>query len=383
MLGYLLRRILAAVPVMGVVALFVFLLLRLTPGDPAAILAGDNATPEQLDRIRTSLGLNEPLYAQFFTWIGKLLHGDLGVSLISNVPVLQMIGQRVEPSISIALSTIILSIADRGAARRHRGVETRHLDRPLRDGIVGGRLLGAGVRDRLCSDPDLCHRPALAAGAGLSKASTPASARSSNASSCRPCTLSFIYIALIARMTRAAMLDVLGEDYVRTARAKGIGETGVLLRHALRNAAVPVITVIGSGFALLISGVVVTESVFNLPGIGRLTVDAVLARDYPVIQAMILLTSRHLCRGQSPDRPRLHPARSPNPVLRGAADGDRNPARAVDTGHHAVPAAARLSHLDADHRRCDHLPGAGNRRPPCWRPGFRRTIRCCSRRRSG
>jgi peptide/nickel transport system permease protein len=105
------------------------------------------------------------------------------------------------------------------------------------------------------------------------------------------CTLSFIYVALIARMTRASMLDVLGEDYVRTARAKGINESAVLLRHALRNAAVPVITVIGTGFALLISGVVVTESVFNLPGIGRLTVDAVLARDYPVIQAMILLTS--------------------------------------------------------------------------------------------
>src|SRR5450631_762942 len=110
MLGYLLRRILAAIPVMGVIALFVFLLLRLTTGDPAAILAGDNATPEQLERIRTSLGLNEPLYAQFFTWVGKLLHGDLGVSLISNVPVLKMIGQRVEPSISIAISTIVLAI---------------------------------------------------------------------------------------------------------------------------------------------------------------------------------------------------------------------------------------------------------------------------------
>src|SRR3979411_1858955 len=110
MLGYLLRRILATIPGMGVVALFVFLLLRLTPGDPAAILAGDNATPEKLEVIRTSLGLNEPLYAQFFTWIGKLLHGDLGVSLISNVPVLKMISQRIEPSISIALSTIILSI---------------------------------------------------------------------------------------------------------------------------------------------------------------------------------------------------------------------------------------------------------------------------------
>src|ERR1700709_2601242 len=110
MRGSLLRRILAAIPVMGVVALFVFLLLRLTPGDPAAVLAGDNATPEQLERIRASLGLNEPLYEQFFTWIGKLLHGDLGVSLISNVPVLQMIGQRVEPSLSICVSPIVLPL---------------------------------------------------------------------------------------------------------------------------------------------------------------------------------------------------------------------------------------------------------------------------------
>lgn len=110
MLGYLIRRILAAIPVMGVVALFVFLLLRLTPGDPAAILAGDNATPEQLDRIRTQLGLNEPLYTQFITWVGRLLHGDLGTSLISNVPVLQLIGQRVEPSISVALSVMLVSI---------------------------------------------------------------------------------------------------------------------------------------------------------------------------------------------------------------------------------------------------------------------------------
>ena len=110
MFGYLVRRVLAAVPVMGVVALFVFLLLRLTPGDPAAILAGDNATPERLERIRTSLGLNEPLYVQFFTWIDRLLHGDLGVSLISNVPVMHMISNRIEPTISIALSTIVVSI---------------------------------------------------------------------------------------------------------------------------------------------------------------------------------------------------------------------------------------------------------------------------------
>src|ERR1700744_1952673 len=290
MLGYLLRRVLAAVPVMGVVALFVFLLLRITPGDPAAILAGDTATPEQLARIRASLGLNEPLYIQFFTWLNKLLHGDLGVSLISNVPVLKMIGQRVEPSISIALSTTILSIVVAVplgviAAWKHG----TWIDRFVMGLSVVGFSVPVFVIGYVLIQVfaiDLRWLPvqgfkSLSAGFGpfFDRITLPT------------ISLSFIYIALIARMTRAAMLDVLGEDYVRTARAKGIGEIAVLFRHALRNAAVPVITVIGSGFALLISGVVVTESVFNLPGIGRLTVDAVLARDYPVIQGMILLTS--------------------------------------------------------------------------------------------
>ena len=290
MIGYLVRRILASIPVMGVVALFVFLLLRLTPGDPAAILAGDNATPEQLERIRVSLGLKEPLYVQFFTWINQLLHGDLGVSLISHVPVLQMIGQRVEPSLSVAISTIILAIlvaVPLGviAAWKHG----TWIDRC----VMALSVLGFSV-------PVFVIGYVLIQVFAINLRWVPVQGFRSLSGGFGPfferiilptCTLSFIYIALIARMTRAAMLDVLGEDFVRTARAKGIGETSVLLRHALRNAAVPVITVIGSGFALLISGVVVTESVFNLPGIGRLTVDAVLARDYPVIQGMILLTS--------------------------------------------------------------------------------------------
>ena len=290
MLGYLIRRILAAIPVMGVVALFVFLLLRLTPGDPAAIIAGDNATPEQLMRIRISLGLNEPLYVQFITWIGQLLRGDLGVSLISGVPVLRMIGQRIEPTIAVALSTIVVSIlvaVPLGViAAWKRGT---WIDR----GVMGLSVIGFSVPVFVIGYVliqvfaiDLCWLP-VQGFRSLSRGLVPFAERLVLPT----LALSFIYVALIARMTRAAMLDVLDEDYVRTARAKGIGETGVLLRHALRNAAVPVITVIGTGFALLISGVVVTESVFNLPGIGRLTVDAVLARDYPVIQAMILLTS--------------------------------------------------------------------------------------------
>jgi peptide/nickel transport system permease protein len=290
MIGYLLRRVLAAIPVMVVVALFVFLLLRLTPGDPAAILAGDNATPEQLERIRQTLGLNEPIYVQFVSWVNQLLHGDLGVSLISRVPVLQMIGQRVEPSLSVAIATIILSIlvaVPLGviAAWKHgtwidrfvMGLSVIGFSVPV---FVIGYVLIEVFAINLRWVPVQGFR-SITAGFGplFERIILPT------------CALSFIYVALIARMTRAAMLDVLGEDFVRTARAKGVNEVAVLLRHALRNAAVPVITVIGSGFALLISGVVVTESVFNLPGIGRLTVDAVLARDYPVIQGMILLTS--------------------------------------------------------------------------------------------
>ena len=290
MLGYLIRRLLAAIPVLGVVAVFVFLLLRLTPGDPAAIIAGDMATPEQLERIRTSLGLNEPLMTQFVTWVSKILHGDLGVSLISNVPVLSMIGQRLEPTISIALTTIILAIlvaVPLGviAAWKHgtwidrfvMGLSVLGFSVPV---FVVGYVLVQIFAIELRWLPVQGFR-SITKGFGpfLERAVLPTLA------------LSFIYVALIARMTRASMLDVLGEDYVRTARAKGIPERSVLLKHALRNAAVPVITVLGTGFGLLISGVVVTESVFNLPGIGRLTVDAVLARDYPVIQGVILLTS--------------------------------------------------------------------------------------------
>ncbi len=290
MLGYLIRRILAAIPVMGVVALVVFLLLRLTPGDPAAIIAGDLATPEQLERIRTTLGLNDPLHTQFFTWVGRLLQGDFGVSLISQVPVMQMISRRIEPTISLALSTIVMAIVIAVplgviAAWKHgtwidrvvMSLSVLGFSVPV---FVVGYILIQVFAIELRLVPVQGFR-SITTGFGVffERMILPTLA------------LSFIYIALIARITRASMLEVLGEDYVRTARAKGIGEAGVLMRHALRNAAVPVITVIGTGFALLISGVVVTESVFNIPGIGRLTVDAVLARDYPVIQAMILITS--------------------------------------------------------------------------------------------
>lgn len=290
MLGYILRRILAVIPVMLLVAVFVFLLLRLTPGDPAAIIAGDMATPAQLERIREAMGLNQPLHIQFVTWLGRLLQGDLGVSLISNTPVSAMIADRMGPTFAIAILTILMSVAmavPMGvlAAWKHRSgadyavmtFSVLGFSVPV---FVIGYLFILIFSLKLGWFPVQGYTPVSSGlGAFLSNAFLPA------------LTLSTIYIALIARMTRANMLEVLGEDYIRTARAKGAPERTVLFRHALKNAAVPILTVIGSGFALLIGGVVVTETVFNIPGIGRLTVDAILARDYPVIQAMILLTS--------------------------------------------------------------------------------------------
>ncbi|WP_437610098.1 ABC transporter permease [Erwinia sp. V71] len=287
---YLLRRILAAIPVMLVVALFVFLLLRLSPGDPAAIIAGDMATPDQLAAIRESLGLNQPLWQQFFVWIGQLLQGDFSTSLMAHTPVLTMIGQRLEPTISLALVaiglTILISVPLGVLAAWKHGSWIDNL-------VMSSSVLGFSV-------PVFVIGYVLITVFAIELRWLPVQGFSSISNGIGPfaqrillpaLTLSSVYIALVARMTRASVLEVLGEDYIRTARAKGLLEIHVLFRHALRNAMIPILTVIGTGFALMISGVVVTESVFNIPGLGRLIVDAVLARDYPVIQGMILLTS--------------------------------------------------------------------------------------------
>jgi peptide/nickel transport system permease protein len=287
---FLAGRVLATIPVMGVVATIVFLLLRLAPGDPAAILAGDAASPEQIAEIRARLGLDQPILVQFAEWIGRLLHGDLGTSIISNQPVTVLIGQRLEPTLSLATTTILFAVivaVPLGvlSAWRHgtwidRGVMSLSVVGFSIPVFVLGYLLIFGVAMQLQWLPVqgyVSFRQGFAP--FIERLILPT------------LTLSVIYIALIARITRASMLEVLGEDYIRTAHAKGVGERAVLTHHALRNAAVPIVSVIGIGIALLISGVVITESVFNLPGLGRLTVDAVLARDYPVIQGVILLFS--------------------------------------------------------------------------------------------
>jgi peptide/nickel transport system permease protein len=273
-----------------VVAVLVFLLLRLTPGDPAAIMAGDAASTEQIERIRAGLGLDRPIVVQFGIWLGKVLSGDLGESFYFRIKVTTLIAQRLEPTFALATLTILMAVMvsiPLGvlAAWRHGG----WLDRAL----MGFSVLGFSI-------PVFVLAYLLIWLVSLKLGWLPVQGYHRLADGVLPfiqhlilpaTTLSVIYIALIARVTRASVLEALGEDYIRTARAKGLPEARVLIRHALANAAVPIATVIGIGIAILIGGVVVTESVYAIPGLGRLTVDAVLARDFPTIQGVILFFS--------------------------------------------------------------------------------------------
>ncbi|MHA1529790.1 MAG: ABC transporter permease [Alphaproteobacteria bacterium] len=291
MLRYILMRILATIPVMVVVAIFVFLMLRLAPGDPAAVIAGDYATAEDVARIREKLGLNESIPIQFLKWIGTLAQGDLGTSIFSGLPVTTLIGQRIGPTVMLGLTTIsfaVLVAVPLGTLAAWKSGSL--IDRFVMLFSVGGFsvpvfVLGYMLIYVLAMElkwlPVQGYKSMFEFGvlAFLRHITLPV------------LTLSVIFIALIARMTRATVMEVLEEDYIRTARAKGQSEFKILMRHALRNAAVPIVTVIGIGIALLIGGVVVTESVYNIPGLGRLVLDAVLARDYPIIQGLILFFS--------------------------------------------------------------------------------------------
>jgi peptide/nickel transport system permease protein len=290
MVAEILRRLAATIPVMGVVAIAVFALLHLTPGDPAVIIAGDYATTDDIARIRTRLGLDKPFLAQVGIWLGQVLRGDLGTSIFSGLPVTRLIAQRTEVTLFLTLYAMLISIG----VGVPLGIIAAWKQGSLLDRVVMilavsgfsmpvfwlGFLLVYVFAISLAWLPVQGYVP-LTSGlpAMLRHLTLPA------------LTLSVVYMALIARMTRASMLGVLGEDYIRTAFAKGLAPRGVLVRHALKNASLPVVTIIGLGFALLIGGAVVTESVFALPGLGRLTVDAIIRRDYPVIQGVILIVS--------------------------------------------------------------------------------------------
>lgn len=287
---FLLRRIVSTLPVLLMVGVIVFLILRLTPGDAAAILVGETATAEDLDRVRSNLGIDQSILHQFMTWAGQILQGNLGESFYFRIKVVDLIGQRLEPTLSLAAMTLVFAILIAiplgvVAAWKHGG----WIDR----GLMAFSVLGFSL-------------PVFVTGYlfiwlfSLKLGVVPTQGYVRLEQGVQPWllhlllpafTLSIVFIALIARVTRASVAEALMEDCVRTARAKGIGELRVVLRHALANAAVPIVTVIGIGIATMIGGVVVTETVFAIPGLGQLTVDAVLSKDYPVIQGLTIFFS--------------------------------------------------------------------------------------------
>jgi peptide/nickel transport system permease protein len=290
MLAFLIRRIASTFIVMAIVAVIIFLLVRIAPGDPVAILVGDNASPDQIQAVRKQLGLDDPIVVQFWRWASRVLVGDLGISIFSNEPVAKLIGQRLEPTLSLAATTIILAVVVAVTAgivaawqvgtwidRVVMALSVASFSVPV---FVVGYVLIYVFAIQLRWLPVQGYQP-IADGFvdWLRHLVLPSIA------------LGLAYVALIARITRTAMLEVLAEDYIRTAHAKGVATGPVLLKHALKNAGVPIVTVIGIGIALLIGGVVITETVFNIPGIGRLVVDAIQTRDYPIIQGVILLFS--------------------------------------------------------------------------------------------
>jgi peptide/nickel transport system permease protein len=287
---YVLTKILGAIPVMAVVGVVSFLLIHLAPGDPAILLAGELASNEAIEQIRHSHGFDQPLYVQLWIWSGQLLQGDLGTSIFSHVPVTQLMAQRLEPTLLLALMTIALSIIIGIPLGVIAGARARTtIDR----GVMAFSVLGFSV-------PTFILAYCLIYVFSLQLRWFPVQGYRGLAEGLWPAirslllptvALSTTYIALIARITRTSMIDILGEDYIRSARAKGVPNIRLHLVHALRNASVPIVTVIGIGIAALISGVVITETVFNLPGIGRLLVDGIVQRDYVVIQAMLVVFS--------------------------------------------------------------------------------------------
>jgi peptide/nickel transport system permease protein len=287
MITFILRRLMAAVPVLAVVMVLVFSLLYFAPGDPATIIGGDLATPEEIARIRSVLGLDQPFHIRLAIFLGQLLTGDLGTSIFSNLPVTHLIAQRIEPTLALATVTILFSIAvaiplgTLSAWKAEALIDRLVMVVSVLGFSIPVFVLGYGLiwlfAIKLQWLPVQGYTP-LSQGVGpwLANLVLPT------------LSLSTVYIALIARITRASLLEVLAQDYVRTAKAKGLGDRKVL-GHALGNAAVPIATIVGIGIALLIGGVVVTETVFAIPGLGRLLVDAILRRDYPIIQGVILL----------------------------------------------------------------------------------------------
>ena len=290
MLNYIIKRLLSLIPVLFVISIAIFMLVHLTPGDPAAVMLGIDASEEQLEELREQMGLNLPIYQQYLNWVGGVLQGDFGTSYFMNEPVLQAIGSHIKPTLSLAIIaqiiTIIIAVPLGIAAANRRGTMADQ-------SIMGVSLLGMSIPSFLLGLllilligvklgwlPVAGYQP-LSAGFWnhLKYLIMPA------------ISLGSIQAALVARMTRTSMLEVLNTNFIKTAQAKGVKKRVIIYKHALRNAFLPILTVIGQTFVVLVAGAVVTETIFNIPGIGQLIINSVERRDYAVIQGVVLFVT--------------------------------------------------------------------------------------------
>jgi peptide/nickel transport system permease protein len=290
MLRSTLQRLFGMFVVMALVITLVFMIVHITPGDPAAVMLGPDATPDDIAALRDQLGLNAPLWQQYIHYIGGVLQGDLGRSIFLNIPVIEALWQRAEPTFFLTLMALIvatlialpvgiLSACYRGSVFDQAATTVAMLSASIPSFWLGLLFIQFFAVKLGWFDSSGYGGPDASFGERMQHLVLPA------------LSLGAVCSALIMRFTRASMLDVLNDDYVRTARSKGMSEYRVVVRHAFKNALIPVLTVIGLTAALLVSGAIVTETVFGIPGVGSLTVSAVLRRDYPVIQGTLLVIS--------------------------------------------------------------------------------------------
>jgi len=285
---YLLRRVLAVIPVMVIVATLAFVLIHLAPGDPASVIAGPYAAPDDVAKLRRQLGLDEPLPMQLLHWYGRLLTGNLGDSIFLRRPVTEAVLERLEPTLLLTMwGTLIAVLLGVPAGI----VSARYHNSAVDQSLMGLALVGLSIPNFL-----LGLLMILVFGVWLGWLPVAGYVpldeglwRNARSLLMPSISLGLVQSALIARITRSSMLDVLREQYIVSGRAKGLDERTVVYKHALKNAIIPTLTVIGITFALLVGGAVVIETVFNIPGLGRLIISAVLRRDYPVIQGVVLL----------------------------------------------------------------------------------------------
>lgn len=287
---FILRRLIVLLPTLLVPLLLVFTLLHLSPGDPAAVMLGADATAQQVQALRQELGLNDPFLIQLFSWLGRMATFDLGQSIFLRMPVMDAIIQRLEPTLMLTMYALLVAIVV--------GMTSGILAAIRRNSLLD--QLSMTVAMIGVSMPEFWFGLMLILLFAVEFRLFPVAGYIPLSNGFWSCiwsltlpafSVGLVQAAFIARITRSSMLDVLGEDFIRTARAKGLSSSVVILRHALKNALIPVLTVIGITFAVLIGGAIAIETVFNIPGIGRLLVSAVSRRDYPVIQGIVLFMS--------------------------------------------------------------------------------------------